>query len=189
MTRNSAIVVVDMLYDFIDGSLACRNADTAVAECRKFILAHRQHSWGVPPVLFIRDCHPGNHCSFTGQGGDWPVHCVEGTRGAEIHADLQEFADEDLTFFKGRDPKAEQYSGAEGTNPAGQSLTEVLGIMDCSDIYVCGIATEFCVKNTVLDLLKAGFKVNVVKAALAYVDENGHVKALEEMEAEGARLV
>ncbi len=189
MNRNSAIVVVDMLYDFIDGSLACQNADNAVKECRKFILSHKEHTWGEPPVIFIRDFHPSNHCSFAEQGGDWPVHCVEGTRGSEIHTDLQEFVEEDLTFFKGRNPQEEQYSGAEGKNLADQSLVDVLGIMDCEEVYVCGIATEFCVKNTAEDLLKAGFKVNLVKEALAWVDKNGHDKALKEMEAEGIRII
>lgn len=189
MNRNSAIVVVDMLYDFIDGSLACQNASSAVQECRRFILSHKDHSWGEPPVLFIRDCHPAGHCSFTENGGTWPAHCVNGTHGADIHSDLQEFATEELTFLKGTDPSQEQYSGAEGKNEAGQSLANVLGIMDIDEVFVCGIATEYCVRNTAEDLLKAGFKVNIVKNALAWVDEHGHEEALHAMQGEGIKLI
>ena len=189
MNRNSAIVVVDMLYDFIDGSLACQNADSAVQECRRFILKSKEHSWGEPPVLFIRDCHPADHCSFKENGGTWPVHCVNGTHGAEIHSDLQEFTQEELTFLKGTDPSKEQYSGAEGKNEAGQSLLDVLGIMDVEEAYVCGIATEYCVRNTAEDLLKAGVKVNLVKNTLAYVEQAGHDGALKTMQAEGIKLI
>lgn len=189
MNRNSAIVVVDMLYDFIDGSLACQNADNAVQECRRFILSHKEHSWGEPPVLFIRDCHPSDHCSFKDNGGTWPEHCVNGTHGAEIHSDLQEFAQDELTFLKGTDPAQEQYSGAEGRNEAGQSLVDVIGIMDVNEVYICGIATEYCVKNTAEDLLKAGLKINLVKNALAYVDKTGHDESLRVMQEEGIKLI
>ena len=188
MNRNSAIVVVDMLYDFIDGSLACIDAEQAVKECARFIDTHKGYPWGNPPVLFIRECHPADHCSFKENGGIWPAHCVKDTHGAEIHDDLKGYVEEGLEFFKGQDSGKEQYSGAEGKNEAGQSLPDVLGVLDCTEVYVCGIATEFCVKNTVLDLLKAGLKVNVVCNALACVNRKGHEEALEDMHREGANL-
>lgn len=189
MNKNSAIVIVDMLYDFIDGSLACPNAENAVVNTTSFLNANENHTWGKPPVLFIRDCHPSNHCSFKSNGGDWPEHCVEGSHGAQIHEKLQGFVNEDLTFFKGKNPSKEQYSGAEGLNAAAQTLVDVLNILDCKDIYVCGIATEFCVRNTVEDLLKAGFTVNVMQECLAYVGKEGHEAALKEMKKSGARIV
>jgi len=189
MNRNSAIVVVDMLYDFIDGTLACLNAEDAVEHTVSFIKANENHTWGNPPVLFIRDCHPSNHCSFKSMGGDWPEHCVEGTHGAQIHEKLLGFVNEDLTFFKGKDPSKEQYSGAEGLNAASQTLVDVLNILDCENIYVCGIATEFCVLNTVEDLLKAGFAVTVLQDCLAYVSKDGHDAALKEMKKSGAKIV
>lgn len=188
MTKNSAIVVVDMLYDFIDGSLACLNAEQAVDNAAKYIAKCKLPLDQRPPVLFIRDCHPADHCSFAENGGKWPVHCVNGTRGGEIHKKLQPYVDEGLEFFKGTDPAKEQYSGVEGLNEAGQTLCEVLEILDCNDVYVCGIATEFCVKNTVLDLLNAGFRVTVLQDCLAYVSAEGHPAALKEMEEKGARI-
>ena len=179
---DSALVVVDMLYDFIDGSLACQNAEEAVQATLKFIDKKNI------PILFIRDHHPADHSSFKEFGGLWPAHCVAGTHGGDIHADLLPYANEELTFDKGCDKATEQYSGFEGLNNAEQSLGEVLELLDISDVYVCGIATEYCVRNTCEDLQKAGFKVHLLKECLAYVDLEGHQKALQEMEAEGISI-
>lgn len=190
--RNSALAVVDMLYDFIDGSLACHNAENAVKETLRFIDSQTKGQGGEDheildtfPILFIRDHHPADHSSFKENGGIWPPHCVAGTRGGDIHENLKPYAKEELTFDKGCDRDVEQYSGFEGVNTAGQSLGEILELLDTTDVYVCGIATEYCVRNTCEDLLKAGFRVHLLKNCIAYVDPDGHVKALEEMAAEG----
>lgn len=193
--KNSALAVVDMLYDFIDGSLACQNADNAVKATLAFIDSQTKGQGGEDneildtfPILFIRDHHPADHSSFTDQGGIWPAHCVAGTRGGEIHKDLLPYACEELTFDKGCDRETEQYSGFQGVNNAGQPLSEVLELLDTTDVYVCGIATEYCVRNTCEDLLKAGFKVHLLKDCVAYVDPEGHRKAIEEMAAEGISI-
>ena len=96
---------------------------------------------------------------------------------------------EDLTFFKGEDPAKEQYSGFEGVNPAGQSLGEVLKLLDVKNVLVCGIATEYCVRNTAEDLARDGFEVYVIQDALAWVDAAGHAEALKAMDAEGIHLI
>ena len=182
--KDTALVVVDMLYDFIDGSLACQGADAAVAQTKAFIQAHPEL-----PRLFVRDHHPANHSSFKENGGIWPPHCVQGTRGAAIHEDLAPYADDEgLIFCKGEDPAVEQYSGFDGRNEAGQSLGEVLRLMEVDKVLVCGIATEYCVRNTAEDLLKDGFKVTVLKDCLAWVDAQGHVDALKAMSEEGIRI-
>lgn len=193
--HNSALVVVDMLYDFIDGSLACKNADNAVRNTLAYIDTQTKGQGGDAheildtfPILFIRDHHPADHSSFKEQGGIWPVHCVAGTRGGEIHQDLAPYASEELTFDKGCDRKTEQYSGFEAVNNAGQPLSEVLELLDTTDVYVCGIATEYCVRNTCEDLLKAGFKIHLLKDCIAYVDLHGHAKAIEEMAAKGISI-
>ena len=196
MKKDSATVVVDMLYDFIDGRLACIGGEEAVEETRKFLEKNLEGEGDAAveildtkPVLFIRDHHPADHSSFKDFGGIWPAHCVAGTRGGEIHEKLLPFVNEDLTFDKGCDRAVEQYSGFDGRNAAGQPLGEVLSLMDIKTVYVCGIATEYCVRSTCEDLLKAGFKVQLLKDCLAYVNEEGHRKALEEMAAEGIELV
>jgi nicotinamidase-related amidase len=179
-----AIVVVDEIYDFITGgSLACAHSDEAVANTKAFI----EKKPGLP-VLFICDHHPADHCSFVAQGGPWPPHCVAGTRGAEIHDDLLPFVNEELTFYKGCDPSKEQYSGFEGRNDAGQSLAEVLNLLGTEVVYVTGIATEYCVRNTAEDLLKAGFKVTIIEDCLAWVDAEGHKKTLPKLKSEGMRI-
>ena len=193
--HNSALVVVDMLYDFIDGSLACLNAENAVKATLAAIDSKTKGQGGEEheildtfPILFIRDHHPADHSSFKDQGGIWPSHCVAGTRGSEIHQSLAPYASEELTFDKGCDRDTEQYSGFEAVNNAGQPLAEVLELLDTTDVYVCGIATEYCVRNTCEDLQKAGFKVHLLKECIAYVDLQGHQKALAEMAAKGISI-
>ena len=192
---NKALVVVDMLYDFIDGSLACQNSEEAVRQTLRFIDFQTAGQRGEEheildtfPILFVRDHHPADHSSFMDQGGIWPVHCVAGTHGGDIHQDLLPYVTEELTFDKGCDKSVEQYSGFEGMNCAGQSLGEILELLDTTDVYVCGIATEYCVRNTCEDLKKAGFCVRLLKDCIGYVDKQGHVKALEEMAAKGISI-
>ena len=193
--KNNALVVVDMLYDFIEGSLACQNSEEAVRQTLRFIDSQTKGQNGEEheildtfPILFIRDHHPADHSSFKEFGGIWPTHCVAGTHGGDIHKDLMRYVKEELTFDKGCDKSTEQYSGFEGMNSAGQSLGEILELLDTTDVYVCGIATEYCVRNTCEDLLKAGFKVRLLKDCIGYVDLQGHAKALEEMSAEGISI-
>ena len=193
--NNHALVVVDMQYDFIDGSLACQNAENAIKNTLKYIDSQTKSQGGDDheildtfPILFTRDYHPADHSSFKEQGGIWPPHCVAGTHGGEVHADLLPYVSEELTFDKGCCRDREQYSGFEGMNSAEQSLGEILELLDTTDVYVCGIATEYCVRNTAEDLLKAGYRVHILKECLAYVDNEGHLKALEEMAAEGLNI-
>lgn len=194
--KDSALVVVDMLYDFIDGSLACANADNAVASTLSFIDSLTRGQGGDKdveildtfPILFIRDHHPADHSSFKEFGGIWPAHCVAGTRGGEVHEALAPYVREELTFDKGCDRALEQYSGFDGRNSAGQSLGEILSLLDIRDVYVCGIATEYCVRNTCEDLLRAGFRVRLLKDCVAWVDRDGHLKAIEEMKKEGITI-
>lgn len=180
MMKNTAVVVVDELYDFIDGSLACQGA----VECVKNSAAFLSGLEGVP-ILYTCDYHPANHCSFVEQGGPWPPHCVQGTRGGEIADELKPYVTEELVFLKGDDPMVEQYSGFEGHNAAGQTMGEVLEVLGIENVIVIGIATEFCVRNTAEDLLKAGYKVTIQENCLACVDPQGHVDAIAAMKEEG----
>lgn len=192
MMKNSALVVVDMQYDFIDGSLACQNVDKAISGTLRFIEMQTKGQGGEDheildtfPILFTRDHHPADHSSFKENGGIWPPHCVAGTRGGEIHEELLPYVQEELVFDKGCDRNTEQYSGFDGMNNAGQSLGEILELLDTTDVLVCGIATEYCVRNTCEDLLKAGFKVHLLKDCVGYVSHEDHLKAIKEMRAEG----
>lgn len=172
-------LVVDMLYDFIDGSLACENAQNAVNEVVKYINAHPDQR-----VVYITDSHPANHSSFKENGGIWPVHCVAGTRGGSIHEafynDIVNPANrpdpERNIFRKGFNADEEQYSGFESVGQNGRKLADVVG----KNIIVSGIATEYCVKNTVMEFLNNGRNIEVFLPGLAYVDKQGHAKTVKE---------
>lgn len=180
-------VVVDMLYDFIDGSMACANAEKAVAESVKMI-----NRYANDQVLYVLDHHPVNHCSFKEQGGPWPAHCVMQTHGGEIHEAF--YKDVELPehrpsrknmFFKGLNPKKEQYSGFESHNAEGIELSTVL----TKNVLVSGIATEYCIRETCYDLVKAGCEVYLLEAGLAYIDKAGHEKTLAELSRIGVKIV
>ena len=174
-------IVVDMLYDFIDGSMACGNAENAVEEVIEYINAHPDEK-----VVYVCDSHPSDHSSFINEGGIWPSHCVQGTRGAEIHKSFytdvinpSNRPDENRNIFrKGRTRNEEQYSGFESVN-----INEVL-LKDCvgKDLIISGIATEYCVKNTLLEFLNAGSNIELLVNGLGYVDKNGYVETLKELE-------
>lgn len=189
-TRNNEIthIVVDMLYDFIDGSLACKNSEKAVIEDIKYINENPSQN-----VLYIADNHPTDHCSFIEQGGIWPSHCVEGTRGGDIHDSFYEEIEypenrpdsKKNVFYKGRDKNVEQYSGYEAIS----NLNEAISKIATKKVVVSGIATEFCIKSTIKDLLDNGFDVSLLTNALAYVDENNHHKTLKELEGNRVKLI
>ncbi len=180
-------VVVDMLYDFIDGSMACTNAEKAVAESVKMINRYENDQ-----VLYVLDHHPVNHCSFKEQGGPWPAHCVMQTHGGDIHeafykdVELPEHRPSKANmFFKGLNPKKEQYSGFESHNAEGIELSTVL----TKNVLVSGIATEYCIRETCYDLVKAGCEVYLLEAGLAYIDKAGHEKTLAELSRIGVKIV
>lgn len=188
---NEVHVIVDMLYDFIDGTLACSNADEAVAESVRFINSNPDQ-----PVLYICDSHPQNHCSFRQNGGIWPPHCVAGTRGSMIHKSYYtEIIKEEMRptlsniLTKGESPESEQYSGYEAVTKSGISLSDYLASLGAETVFVSGIATEFCINETAKDLHKAGFKVKVIERALAYVNFEGHIQTLENFRTMGINVV
>src|SRR5688572_11068146 len=170
-----ALIVVDVQNDFCPGgSLAVAHGDEVVAplnELMKEFLARDE------PVYKTRDWHPPKARHFTDYGGTWPVHCVQNTPGAEFHPNLLD--DPRVTVIsKGIDEGADGYSGFDGT-PLAKSLRDE-GI---DEVWVGGLATDYCVKYTVLDALKEGFKVKALADAMRPVNINpddGH-EALEEM--------
>ncbi|MBR5663568.1 MAG: isochorismatase family protein, partial [Bacteroidales bacterium] len=174
-------LVVDMLYDFIDGTLACGNAENAVHEVVKYINAHPDQR-----VIYITDYHPANHSSFAEYGGIWPVHCVQGTHGGAIHeafyTDVINPANrpdpERNIFRKGEQVDTEQYSGFESVGPDGRLLSQCVG----KDLVISGIATEYCVKNTLMEFLNAGHNIELLVSGLGYVDKKGHDETMKELE-------
>ncbi len=173
-------LVVDMLYDFIDGSLACGHSEEAVEAAIAYINAHPEQE-----VIYIADSHPANHSSFTEFGGIWPVHCVEGTRGGAIHESFYTKVENPANrpdpkrniFRKGCKQDEEQYSGFGAVNANGVVLKDYAN----KDVVISGIATEYCVRNTVEEFLNSGHNIELILPALAYVDKDGHDKTIKEL--------
>jgi putative nicotinate phosphoribosyltransferase len=173
----TALIAVDVQHDFLPGgALGVPGGDGVVAPLVRAAKA-------VDVVVKTRDAHPADHCSFTAQGGTWPVHCVAGTHGAELHPAIA--ALDGLLVEKATSQDADAYSGFDGTQ-----LAVLLRDAGVTRVLVGGLATDYCVKATVLDALAAGFHTTVLADAIAAVDvEQGDGRrALDEMVAAGAQV-
>ncbi len=167
ITPESALVLVDVQNDFCPGgALAVPEGDKVVPPLND--LAQRFHE-ADRPVVATRDWHPPDHTSFAAQGGPWPPHCVQGTEGAAYHPGL-DLPPGTVEVRKGDDPDAEAYSGFLGHGEDGTPLAPLLREMGVERLVVGGLATDYCVKNTVLDALEEGFDVLLVTDAIRGVN-------------------
>ena len=180
---SDALIVVDMQNDFLPGgALAVEEGAEIIPAINKLlpVFSHR---------VFTRDWHPPDDVSFSDEPEfkdmSWPPHCVQNTPGAEFHSDLQLPADA-LVISKGQDPDEEAYSGFQGTN-----LAEQLTQLGVKRVFVTGVATNFCVKFTVLDALRHGFTALLVADATRGIDQPAGAvqQAIDEMKEAGAELI
>lgn len=180
------ILVVDCQYDFIDGSLACGHSEEAVKNIIALI-----NSQPDAKVFYSADYHSPKHCSYIQNGGTWPLHCQTGTHGAEIHADFyskiknpaQRPNDANI-YYKGNIDDREEYSAFNARNKNGQELNQNIS----SDVLVCGIASEFCVRESVLALLKSGHNVEVPENLVGWVDKKNHHANIKELASMGVKI-
>ena len=176
-----ALIIVDYQNDFArpDGALSVPAGEQVADHINALA-----RSGDYELVLATRDWHPPDHGSFTEQGGIWPVHCVQGTPGAELHPAL-DTEPLDAIVDKGQDPGTEGYSAFDAT-----SLAETLRARGVDAVTVVGLATDYCVKNTALDALREGFAVRVDRAGIRGVDvrPGDSERALEELAAAGATV-
>lgn len=150
VSSKTALIIVDVQNDFCPGgALAVPEGDQVVPVLNKYIRIFQAQR---APIVATRDWHPRDHSSFKPSGGIWPPHCIQDTTGAEFHAGLN-LPKASKIISKGTDAKLEAYSGFQQT-----SLTEWLKARKIETVFVGGLATDYCVKSTVLDALKAGFK-------------------------------
>ncbi len=163
--RNPALIVVDVQRDFMPGgALSVPRGDEVVAPLNVLISHFAREGFN---IIYTRDWHPPDHVSFKHRGGPWPPHCVQGSEGAEFHPDL-EVPEGAIIVSKATDRDRDAYSGFEGTN-----LNEILRERGVRRLFVGGVATEYCVRATVLDALKLGYEVFVVEDAIRGIDPEG----------------
>lgn len=176
---NWALLIVDPQVDF------CPGGALPVPHGDRIFPALNAVAKGSPLVVASRDWHPLHHVSFTERGGTWPPHCVQGTPGAEFHPalDREPIA---RVFSKGQDPDLDAYSAFDATGLAGW-----LHERGVASLLVAGLATDYCVRASVLDALDAGFQVAVLEDGVGAVDvrPGDGERALQEMRARGARVL
>lgn len=183
----SALLIVDVQRDFCPGgALAAREGDRVVPPLNRYIEEAAARGW---PVYASRDWHPQVTRHFQQYGGEWPVHCVEGTEGAAFHPDLR-LPPSTIVVSKGQSGDKPGYSAFEGYTADGRTLADDLRARGIDHLYVGGIATDYCVKHSVLDARRAGLGVTVLTDAVAGVElaPGDSARALEEMRAAGARV-
>lgn len=176
--NTDALIVVDVQYDFLPGgALAVPDGNRVIPIVNRLIPLFAK-------IVTTQDWHPVNHISFKARGGIWPPHCVQHTHGAEIHKDLK--VKNALHILKGDDPDFEAYSGFQGTD-----LSDRLHMDGVTTVYIAGLATDYCVKNTVLDALNHRFETYVIIDAIRGVElkPGDSEKALQEMKSAGAYLL
>lgn len=183
LTETDALIVVDVQNDFCpSGSLAVEGGDD-VATALSGLATHFRIKGA--RTFATQDWHPDKHSSFTEQGGTWPPHCVQGSRGAEFHANLHLPIGTSI-IRKGADPAVDAYSGFLDSN-----LEEQLRRSDIKRLFVGGLATDYCVLNTVLDARKLGFETFLIEDAIAAVNtapEDGE-NAIQKMKDNGAETI
>ena len=177
-----ALVVVDVQNDF------CPGGALPVDEGHRIVPVINKMFPLFSRVVMTRDWHPQDHCSFADPpefvDGSWPEHCVQDTPGAEFHGDLHVPADAVITD-KATEPDREDYSGF--SNPALAGQLRQWGVQR---IFVCGLATDYCVKHTALDGVREGLLVFLVENACRGINfpPDATAAAVEEMQQAGVRV-
>ncbi len=175
-----ALIAVHVQRDFCTGgSLAVPRGDEVVPVLNRFLR--------LPRLIKIatRDWHPANHCSFQAQGGPWPPHCVQNSPGAQFHPDL-EVGGVAAVISTATDPAREAYSGFDAPE-----LLETLKRRNVRRLWIGGLATEYCVKETALDARRFGFDVFLIEDAVRGIEvKPGDIdRAVRQMQDAGVRVV
>lgn len=178
-----ALIVIDVQNDFLPGgALAVSRGEEVVPTLNAAIATFERRKL---PLVASRDWHPADHCSFRPQGGPWPPHCVAGTAGAEFAPALRVPASA-IIVSKGVTADDDSYSDFAGTD-----LDKRLRKAGVRRLFVGGLATDYCVRHTVLDARRAGYDVVLLVDAIRAVDVHpgDGDKAIAEMRKAGAVAV
>ena len=181
INKNDAIIITDIQNDFLSGgALQVPQGEQVIPILNEY--ARRFSEFGAH-VFASRDWHPPNHMSFKEQCGPWPAHCVQETEGAKFHPDLK-LPKGTVVISKATNPSRESYSAFDGTE-----LANELRIRGVKRFFVGGLATDYCVVNTVLDSIKLGYDTVVLMDAVRGINvKPGDVdRAIEAMVKNGAK--
>ncbi len=181
LAPGDALMIIDMQNDFLPGgNLEIRGADVIMTLLNRYIARFQILHL---PVIATRDWHPPDHCSFIDQGGLWPPHCVAGSIGAAFHANLTLPADAHIVS-KATARETEAYSAFTDSG-----LFELLQSLHICRIFAGGIATEYCVHNTVIDALQLGYSVVILQDAIQALNRqpNDGRQAVQDMIEHGAQ--
>lgn len=182
-----ALIIVDVQNDFCPGgALPVPGGDKVIGPTNTMIDFARKNNW---LIVVTRDWHPQNTKHFNDCGGIWPAHCVQGTKGAEFHKDLI-IGNDMIVVSKGAGIEEDAYSPFDGKTEKGVSLEVLLGNGGVDDVFICGLALDYCVKAAVLDAIKNGFNTSLIYDATRAVNINpgDNKKALKEMFLAGMRV-
>jgi len=183
LRARQALIIVDLQRDFCPGgALPVREGDEVIEPINGLIRKFQEEDM---PVLFTRDWHPKDHCSFKSQGGIWPPHAVRDTPGAQFPPSLH--VPQNATIInKAARRDTEAYSGFQGTD-----LGARLRSMGVKELYITGLATDYCVKNTVIDGIGEGFRVFLVTDCVRGVNikRTDSATAFRKMIGRGARTI
>lgn len=188
MKLKKALLVVDVQNDFCPGgALAVPEGDKIIPVINRYI---REFSRAKLPVFFSRDWHPKKTIHFKKFGGAWPGHCIQDTNGARFHPELK-LPKAAIIMSKGMDPEKDSYSVFQAQDINGTGLLTRLKALGINQIYITGLATDYCVKYSALDALRHGFKVKVLANAIKGVNlkpgDSG--RSLKQMVKAGAEVI
>jgi len=157
-----ALIVVDLQVDFCPGgALPVPEGDKVAPVLNRWLATARKSA---AMIVATRDWHPVNHLSFQAQGGPWPTHCVQNSRGASFHAGL-DLPPQTQIVSKGTAAGHQGYSAFEGT-----CLARKLNRAGVKRVWIGGLALDYCVRATALDAIQAGFEVHLIKPATRAVN-------------------
>jgi len=185
---NKALLIVDVQNDFCPGgSLGVPQGDKIIPAINKYIKVFSSKKL---PIFATRDWHPVRTKHFKDFGGIWPVHCIQNTTGAAFHTKLK-LPKEAIFLYKGMDPEKDSYSAFQAEELNGMGFLHLLKLLKVNELYICGLATDYCVRFSALDALEHGVKVKVLIDAIKGVDlkKGDSQKAIKEIMRKGAKTI
>jgi len=188
MKFKKALLIVDVQNDFCPGgALGVPQGDKIIPVINKYIKIFSRKKLS---IFATRDWHPPRTQHFKDFGGIWPVHCIQNTRGAAFHPKLK-LPKDAILLYKGTDPLKDSYSAFQAQELNGTGFAHLLKLLKVNELYICGLATDYCVKSSVIDGLKHGFKVRLLLDAVKGVDlkAGDSQKAIKEMTHKGAKTL